>query len=288
VSLPLHFSFALVAQALGTLARGGRLVIAGPPFNPEAYARAIEGHGVTISSLTPVLVRTLLHHDAAIPRGLRALSVGGDSLAPELVADLLRHRPGGELYLTYGLTQAGPRVSTLAAHAEPARRHASVGLPLPGVRATLEDLGDGSGRRELLIAADTLMRRRIGLVEGKRGSDFRAPGVLATGDVFEEDEGYLFFRGRLSEYILRGGEKVCLAAVRRVATQLPGVVSARTRVVSRGEEGDDFDLTLVVTSATRTGPDQYRAALGRALRRAEIPRSIEVVADGPATQSSYK
>jgi len=45
--------------------------------------------------------------------------VGGDSLAPEHVADLLRARPGRELYLTYGLTQAGARVSTLSAHAEP-------------------------------------------------------------------------------------------------------------------------------------------------------------------------
>src|SRR5262249_12876591 len=32
VSLPLHFSYALVAQSIATLLRGGRLVIAGPPF----------------------------------------------------------------------------------------------------------------------------------------------------------------------------------------------------------------------------------------------------------------
>src|SRR5262249_54382620 len=119
VSLPLHFSFGLVAQAFGTLARGGRLVIAGPPFIPDRYARALEEQHVHVSALSPTQVRTMLAAGTRLPRSLRALGVGGDALAPEHVADLLRARPGGELYLTYGLTQAGPRVSTLSAHAEP-------------------------------------------------------------------------------------------------------------------------------------------------------------------------
>jgi acyl-CoA synthetase (AMP-forming)/AMP-acid ligase II len=289
IGLPLHFSFALVAQALGTLGRGGRLVIAGPPFRPEAYARALEAHGVTVSALTPTQVRTLLQQGNALPAGLRVLSVGGDTLAPAHVADLLRLRPGGELYLTYGLTQAGPRVSTLAAHAEPARRHASVGRPLAGTTVSLEDLGDGSGRTELLVSSDTLMRRRIGLVEGRRGDDLRAPGVLATGDVFEQDDGgCLYYRGRLSEYILRHGEKVCVATVRRLSTGLPGVVSARTRVVP-GDGGEDFDLTLVVADTPeRRSPEQYRALLARSVRRADLPRAVEVVAEQQAHGLGYK
>jgi long-chain acyl-CoA synthetase len=287
ISLPLHFSFALVAQALGSLGRGSRLVIAGPPFIPAAYTAMIAAQGVTVSALTPVQVRTLLQQRTPIPASLRTLGVGGDSLAPAHVGELLRHRPGGELYLTYGLTQAGPRVSTLAAHREPESRHASVGHPLPGTEVTLADLGDGSGRTELLISSDTLMRRRIGLVEG-RGEDFRAPGVLATGDVFTRDEeGYLFHRGRLGEYILRGGEKVALATVRRLATQLRGVLTARTEVVAR-DEGEDFDLVLTVPQgADRQTPDQYRAQLARSVRRGELPRAIHVI-DPPAQAFGYK
>jgi long-chain acyl-CoA synthetase len=283
ISLPLHFSFALVAQTLGTLQRGGRLVIAGPPFHPEAYARALTAHEVAITALTPVLVRMLFQRGAAFPPGPRTLTVGGDGLAAPHVAELLRLRPDRELYVTYGLTQAGPRVATLAAHREPEHRHGSVGLPLPGTRVALHDLGDGSGRQELLVASDTLMRRRIGLVEGRSSDDFRAPGLLATGDVFTMDaDGYLTFRARLSEYIVRGGEKVCLATVRRVATQLPGVISARTRVAF-GAEGEDFDLSLVFAGVSPLGgPEPYRALLARSLRRGELPRAIEIVADQPA------
>jgi acyl-CoA synthetase (AMP-forming)/AMP-acid ligase II len=288
VNLPLHFSFALVAQALGTLGRGGRLVIGGPPFNQDAYVKAIAAHGVTVSALSPTQVRTLLQHGTPLPPSLRVLSVGGDALAPEHVGALLAYRPGGELYLTYGLTQAGPRVATLNAHQEPPSRHGSVGLPMEGTRVTLADLDDGSGRKELLVESDTVMRRRIGVVEGRRGTDFPAPGVLATGDVFEQDEaGYLYYRGRLSEYILRGGEKVSLATVRRIATKLPGVVTARTRVTA-AEEGEDFELTLVVSGDEPQSPEHYRALLARSLRRPELPRAIEVVAAHAAHSLGYK
>ncbi len=288
VSLPLHFSFAMVAQALGTFAIGGRLVIAGPPFNPEAYARMVSARGVTVSALTPVQVRALLQpraHETPLPASLRVISVGGDSLAPAHVAELLRRRPEGELYLTYGLTQAGPRVSTLAAHVEPTHRHTSVGRPLEGTRVMLAGLDDGSGRTELLVASDTVMRRRIGLVEGRSGDDFRG-GFLATGDIFSQDEeGYLYHRGRLTEYLLRGGEKVCLATVRRLAAQLPGVLSARTRVA---EGGDDFELTLMLAeTAVPESPEHYRALLARRVLRAELPRTLHV-AGYEAQAFSYK
>ncbi|MFT3774344.1 MAG: class I adenylate-forming enzyme family protein [Minicystis sp.] len=291
ISLPLYFSFAMVAQALGTLGRGGRLVVAGPPFQQEAYTRVINAQGVNVSALSPTQVRTLLQHDFAFPAGLRVLSVGGDSLAAEHVAELLKRRPDGELYLTYGLTQAGPRVSTLAAHAEPPSRYTSVGLPLAGTKVWLEDIGDGSGRTELIVSSDTVMRRRIGLVEGRAHDDLRAPGVLASGDVFEQDEeGYLFYRGRLSEYILRGGEKVCVATVRRLATRIPGVVTARTRL-KKGEDGEDYDLALVlsgVITGDRRDPDHYRALLAKSVRRAELPHTIQIIAEHEAHSLGYK
>jgi acyl-coenzyme A synthetase/AMP-(fatty) acid ligase len=255
----------------------------------QSYAGVIAAQGVTISALSPTQVRTVLQHGTKLPETLRVLSVGGDSLAPEHVADLLRHRPGGELYLTYGLTQAGPRVATLAAHREPPRRYTSVGLPFPGTKVWLEDLGDGSGQKELIVQSDTVMRRRIGLVEGRIHDDLRAPGVLATGDVFEQDEeGYLFYKRRLSEYILRGGEKVCVATVRRLATRLPGVVTARTRL-RRTDDGEDYDLALVVAGpGPHQGPEHYRALLAKSVRRAELPQTIQVVADHEAQSLGYK
>ena len=203
------------------------------------------------------------------------------------VADLLKLRPGRELYLTYGLTQAGPRVSTLAAHAEPSSRHNSVGLPLAGTTVQLADVGDGSGMKQLLVSSATVMRRRIGVVEGRVQADWASRGVVATGDVFRQDQkGYLYFQGRLSDFIVRDGEKICLAAIRRVAAQLPHVLRAKTHVYGNALRGSEFDLTLVTEPVYGHNHVDYQRELRLLLRRGEYPRRIQTVTEECLT--SYK
>jgi long-chain acyl-CoA synthetase len=289
VTLPLYYSYALVAQVLAAWRRKARLVISGPPFHVPSYLALLAREQITVSSLTPVLVRKLLHHQLELPTALRVLTVGGDMLAPAHVEQLLALRPGHELYLTYGLTEAGPRVLTLAAHREPARRFASAGLPLEGTRIRLE-MGNEitSGPGELLVVSKTVMKRRIGLVEGRNRSDWRE-GFLATSDIFEQDEeGYLYFRGRLSDFLVKDGEKVSLASVRRIATSIPGVVAARTQPVVEGGEKVGFDLTVSVGEALRMTEKELQVSIKRSLRPAERPRYINVVALEEGVAGPYK
>ena len=100
VTLPLFFSYAVVAQAFAALATGARLIISGPPFVPAAYLGALDQHSVTSSSITPTIARGLLAGGHALPAGLRVLTVGGDRLDPGHVAGLLAANQGTELYVT--------------------------------------------------------------------------------------------------------------------------------------------------------------------------------------------
>jgi len=286
VNLPLTFSYAFVAQALGSLQQNSRLVVSGPPFHPPSYRQAVIDHGITVSSLTPRLARMLFASGQPLPGGLRVLTVGGDKLEAQEVARLLAMRPpGNELYLTYGLTQAGPRVATLAAHKEPAHRHASVGLPLPGTRTRLTP---ADGGEQLLVASDTVMRRRLGSVEGVSHDEIDSDGMLRTGDLFKQDEdGYLYFQGRLGDFIVRHGEKVCLAAVRRVAAALPGVQGVKARVAAEERESE-FELLLAVDDVERRSKDEYHDTMRRYLRRAEMPREIHLVPANETVKNEYK
>ncbi|MBS0266748.1 MAG: acyl--CoA ligase [Planctomycetes bacterium] len=273
VNLPLYYSFALVAQTLGTFVRRGRLVIDGPPFQVPRYVRALAEYQVDVSALTPILSRALLRTEGAFAETSRVLSIGGDSLIPEDVAALLQRRPDRELYLTYGLTQAGPRVSTLSAHREPPERFSSVGLPLAGTTVSFRPAAGDAHLQELLVTSATVMQRKIGLVEGRSPHSDAANGTVATGDIFEQDaEGYLFFKGRLSDFIVKNGEKISLAGVRRVATQLPDVVNAKTKVIVNEAGDQDFELTLFVSSETH----DYEGQLRRQLRRTELPCKTHV------------
>jgi acyl-CoA synthetase (AMP-forming)/AMP-acid ligase II len=275
VNLPLYYSYAMVAQVLAAYVRGARLVVSGPPFAPNSYRKVLGQHGITQSSITPTIARQLLARQEELPRGLRALAVGGDQLTSEQVAALLAARPGGELYVTYGLTEAGPRVSTLAAHAEPAQRHASVGLPLPGVRAYLRGPDD-----ELLVESDTVLIRKIGGSATDRV--LVADRTVATGDVFHiDDDGYLFFRGRLSDFVVVRGEKVSLSGIRQVAQAIPGVL--RCAPIVRTE--DDGPVIDVEISVADPGPDverTVRKALNSVLLPAERPSRILIAAESSA------
>jgi acyl-CoA synthetase (AMP-forming)/AMP-acid ligase II len=290
LNLPLYFSFALSSQALGSLTRGSRLIISGPPFHQAGYQVALKQYGVTVSALTPVHIRSFFYHDPSALTELRVLSVGGDQLERELAARLVELRKGKEVYLTYGLTQAGPRVSTLAAHAEPFSRFSSVGLPHEGTEVSLRPVEDGSGRKQLFVKSATVMKRTIGRVEG-RLNNLVAPQTIATGDAFEIDEGgYLFFKGRLSDFISRKGEKISLATVRRLASGLPHVVKARTKVFKHIDGSEDYELELRVDAAWLTDErrSDLQAVLMRILRRAEMPHAIAIEPASELDAQRYK
>jgi len=278
VNLPLFYSYAIVAQALAAFVTGARLVLSGPPFAAPDYLAAIARHGVTASSVTPTIARLLLAHGAPLPKVLRMLTVGGDSIDAARVGALLAANPLLELFVTYGLTEAGPRVSTLAAHAEPASRHASVGLPLPGVSTTLRRTGDRElpdGTGELLVSSPDVLLAKLG--GGSAGRTLSAPGVVATGDLFRVDDGgYLYFTGRLSDFVVVRGEKVSLSAVRGFVQALPGVVGCRTVLDTDPDGTVHFDLDVSVAADGIDAEPDVRRAIRGFLLAAERPRRLTV------------
>jgi acyl-coenzyme A synthetase/AMP-(fatty) acid ligase len=275
VTLPLHYSYALVAQAFAALVSGASLAVSGPPFAPARYLLALRTLGVTSSSITPTVARLLLDHGERLPPSLRMLTVGGDRLDPAQLARLLALNPSGELYVTYGLAEAGPRVATLAAHAEPAGRHSSVGLPLPGVRTQIRG---GGSEGELLVESDTVQLRKIGA-----GRPAPRPGVIATGDLFRAgDDGYLYFRGRLSDFVVVRGEKVSLSAIRQAAQAIPGVLTG-VPVVGPDELGESrVDLHIVMARLDPAAERRVRRELNSHLLPSERPRTIVFTTSDPA------
>jgi acyl-CoA synthetase (AMP-forming)/AMP-acid ligase II len=275
VSLPVYYSFALVAQVLGGLVSGSRLVMAGPPFSVANYLDTVTAKGVTLSSLTPSLVKSVVTAGGELPRPLRTLSVGGQALDPSYVSRLLKLNPELGLYVTYGLTEAGPRVSTLAAHREPPHRHGSVGLPLEGVEVLTRPTD--TGELELLVRSDTVYRRRVGEPAPSKRGDLIEPGLLATGDIGHvDDDGYVYVQGRSSDFAMVRGEKVSTATVRRAAESLPGVVRAATRITAVDDDSAVLELDVYVDAAVPPSEAEMRRHLRSLLTRNELPLTVRI------------
>jgi acyl-CoA synthetase (AMP-forming)/AMP-acid ligase II len=272
VNLPLYYSYAFVAQALSSMVIGAKLIICGPPFNLDWYRKTIQHYQVTASSLTPILAKQIVMDAIKLPNSLRLLTIGGDRIGRDYVKALLALLPGKEIYLTYGLTQAGPRVFTLAAHSCNPELLETMGEPLPGTQIFLDQTQGPEGVGELLIESDTVMKRRIGIVDRNKKNEL-VNRRLHTGDLFQQDaNGNLAFYSRKNEFISIEGEKVCLASIKRIVKKLPNVLTAMTKVVEV-QDHTTYDLTVVVHKAI-LNQQQYIKNIHQLLPRSHWPHDI--------------
>ncbi|MEN9450079.1 MAG: hypothetical protein RJA83_693 [Pseudomonadota bacterium] len=273
VNLPLYYSYAFVAQALSALTVGAKLLITGPPFNESFFIKTVQEKQVSVISITPLLARRLLKAGNALPSCLRAVTIGGDCFTKNEIIHFLRLNPRQECYITYGLTEAGPRVATLAAHTESATKFASVGRVLPQIETHLEPKAEGY---ELYLKTDTCLKQRLGSSAKPTFHHLASGRWLQTGDCFQiDDDGYLFFQGRCANFFIIHGEKINLSAVKQIVLAFPNVISANTKLIIENNNVLGYELYVVVNSEQYTHA-QLSTYLKQYLYRHEQPLNIHI------------
>ncbi len=208
--LPLFHVHGLCAGLFGTLAAGASAVVF-DRFDESAVLGAAPGSTMFFG------VPTMYHRLAASGRSreLASLRLCVSGSAP-LAADLWRRlsADGVAVLERYGMTET---LLTVSNPLVGERRPGSVGVPLPGVEAAVED-ADEQGVGELLVRGPSVCR-------GYWGRDTFAPAEwFATGDLVSvSDDGYVTVRGRRTELIITGGHNVYPAEVEAVLSRHPGV-----------------------------------------------------------------
>jgi acyl-CoA synthetase (AMP-forming)/AMP-acid ligase II len=267
VVLPMYHSYGLITQSIGSIISGCELRIDGPPFNANRFADVLRKERITICGITPTLARDLLRRETVLP-ALRSMSIGGDRVSPDDVMSLLSKPFINELYITYGLTEAGPRVSVLPAHIAPLETYDSVGIAFSGVSTRIE-IPDADGVGQLLVKTPSVCRRKVG------GNILRQPftpdGFLETGDLFTKDAGgYLRYVARRADILIVKGEKLNTRSIDLVAESHPDVEFARTTagemnsLVTRVWAKDDKTLDL----------EAIRTFMRSSLRLHEVPGKL--------------
>src|SRR5690606_4914124 len=137
---------------------------------------------------------------------LRYLTQAGGAMTPALTQRVREAFPDAELFVMYGQTEAGARLSYLPP-TDLDRKIGSVGIAVPGVSLSVVD---GSDRPvppgaigEIVASGPNVM---VGYL-GEPAATERAlrGGVLHTGDMGHVDsDGYLYISGRYKEMISSG------------------------------------------------------------------------------------
>jgi len=263
----MYHSYGLITQSIGSIISGCELKIDGPPFNANRFADLIRKEGISICGITPTIARDLLRRETVLP-ALRSMSIGGDRVPPEDVLSLLSKSFINELYITYGLTEAGPRVSVLPAHIAPVETYDSVGMAFSDISTRIE-MPDADGVGQLLVRTPSVCRRKLG------GNILRQPftsdGFLETGDLFTKDAaGYLRYVARKADVLIVKGEKLNTRSIDLVAASHPDVEFAHTTagdmnlLVTRLWAKDDKILDL----------NEVKIFMSGSLRLHEIPDTM--------------
>jgi malonyl-CoA/methylmalonyl-CoA synthetase len=223
--LPLFHVHGLCAGLFGTLMTGGAATVF-DRFDETAIMEAVPASTMFFG------VPTMYHRLAATGQESRLASlrlcVSGS--AP-LAADLWRRfaADGVTVLERYGMTET---LLTLSNPLEGERRPGSVGVPLPGVEAALDD-PDEHGIGELLVRGPSVCRGYWGR------ESFVARDWFPTGDLVSvADDGYVSIRGRRTELIITGGHNVYPAEVEAVLARHPGVVEIAVVGVDSAEWGE--------------------------------------------------
>jgi len=197
-----------VNTLLYTLSNGG-CVITVQDRSPDAVCRTIEQHRAELLPTSPTFINLLLLSEAYARRDLSSLRLVtyGTEVMPE--STLARFRelfPNVQLQQTYGLSEVGILRSK-------SKSSDSLWVKIGGEGFETR-IVDGM----LEVKAHSAM---IGYLNAP--TPFTEDGWFQTGDVVEVDGEYMRFRGRASEIINVGGEKVYPAEVESVLQTMDGV-----------------------------------------------------------------
>lgn len=215
-TLPLYHSFGIVSYIFAWLELGCILDLNSSFLGFNALAKRSLSNAVMYAS--PAQLRFMLKERAGSPPGLRLVSVGGGSIDQASLEQFHQKAPHLELYTTYGLTEAGPRVSSGRW-----QNHETgfIGTSLNGVRVKV--LRDGSlkhfGNGHLCVASPSL---KLNLDSSEMKEEF-----LVTRDLIEiNPKGEIFFKSREDDLINVGGISVYPLDVEAVVKSYPKVLDA--------------------------------------------------------------
>jgi acyl-coenzyme A synthetase/AMP-(fatty) acid ligase len=250
--------------------RGAAALLHDARFDPAERLELLEREGVNVLCMSPTEYRAIAKRSELRPLPtLRHACAAGEPLNPEVVRVWQEHAKIS-VHDGYGQTETGHLTGMPIG---PPVRPGSMGRPLPGFRAWIDD-------GELVVDPATVPTF---FLDGERDRPWR------TGDRVREDEdGYLWFEGRTDDVIISAGYRIgpfevesalvshpAVAEAAAVATpdELRGQVVRAVVVLRDGyEPGDALANELQEHVKSETAPYKY-------------PRIVDFAAALPKTPS---
>jgi len=250
--------------------RGAAALMHDSRFDPHERLELVEQEGVNVLCMSPTEYRSIAKLAELRPLpALRHACAAGEPLNPEVVR-AWQDGAGVAIHDGYGQTETGHLTGMPIG---PPVRPGSMGRPLPGIRAWIDD-------GELVVDPATVPTF---FLDGARDRPWR------TGDRVREDEdGYLWFEGRTDDVIISAGYRIGPFEVESALVSHPAVAEAAAVAAPDELRGQVVRAVVVLRDGYQAGD-----ALAHELQdhvRAETapykyPRIVDFAAELPKTPS---
>jgi len=291
IPLELSWMFTIDFSLLFPLYAGARAALYRGRFDPDRFLEQVQRLRVTRLVGAPTMFRRLLSIPDVEQRydlsGVKMACVGGEPL-PEDTHREVKRRFGFPIVEMFGQTEAHVSLGN-----PPGRppRVGSVGLPLPGRRATvLDDDGNEAPVGEtgyLCFPSD-----EPALALGYRNNDeqwqsMHQGGWYYSGDLaYRDDDGYFWHVSRADDVILSRAYRISPDEVERSAMEHPAVMEAAVIGVPDDIIGQRVKAFLVLKPGHQPSDDlaeQVLKTVRSLIAPYKVPKEIEFVAELPRT-----
>ncbi|CUU54676.1 fatty-acyl-CoA synthase [Parafrankia irregularis] len=183
------------------------------------------------------------------------------------------HEPGH----AYGNTETFTLTTCFPANTPPETHRGSSGPALPGVTVKIVDPLTGQvlprgEQGEICVKGPTLMLGYLGI---PLDETLDAEGYFRTGDGgYLDDDGLLFWKGRLNDIIKTGGANVSPREVDEALKSCPGVKVGLTVGVPHETLGEMVVACVVLHDGTDVGAEEIRGFLRERLASYKVPRQV--------------
>ncbi len=263
--LPAFHSFGINVTGLLPLATGLRVVHHPDPTDAGGLVRKIAAYQPTMLVGTPTFLSFIF--DRAKPGdldSLRLVIIGAEKCPESLFQRCAELAPHAELLEGYGITECSPVVS---GNVPGAIRHGTVGKAFPGVELRVIDLDDEKplGPNQvgmLLVSGPTVFPGYLGYDGPSPFKEIDGKRWYVTGDLVKlDDDGYVYFCGRMKRFLKAGGEMISLPALEEPFAKQYPPTDQGPRVAVEGVETDGGRRIVLFA----TEPIDLRAANARLL-----------------------
>jgi len=290
--LPMAFDYGLY-QMLMAFRVGARLVIERSFAFPAAVLSVMVSEGVTVFPGVPTIyallteMKTLSSYDFS---RIRVVTNTAAALSVKHILRLSELFPAAQIFSMYGLTEC--KRCTYLPPADLARKPTSVGIAIPNTELWIVDEHDqkvpAGTVGQLVIRGATVMRGYWEKPEAtaKKLRPGPLPGelVLYTGDFCRlDEEGYLYFVGRMDDIIKSRGEKVAPKEVENAICNIPGVKEVAVIGVPDEVLGQAVKAFVVLEQGSALTEKEIQRECQSRLENFMVPKVVVLVPDLPKT-----